>query len=100
VGEKTASRLVARYGDLAGIRAALAQPDAGFPPGTRTKLAAAADYLDVAPEVVRVSREVLLPALDTTLPDAPADPDRLLSLASTWNLAGPTKRLVDAICDR
>jgi 5'-3' exonuclease len=100
VGEKTAARLVARYGDLAGIRAALDQPEAGFPPGTRTKLVAASSYLDVAPEVVRVSREVSLPALDTTLPDAPADPDRLLELASTWNLAGPTKRLVDAICDR
>jgi hypothetical protein len=54
----------------------------------------------VAPEVVRVARDVALPPLDTTLPAAPADPDRLLELASTWNLAGPTKRLVDAICDR
>ncbi len=32
------------------------------------------------------------------LPDTPADPDRLLDLAAKWNLAGPTKRLVDAIC--
>ncbi len=99
VGEKTAARLVDRYGSLAGIRAALDTPDAGFAPGVRTKLAAAADYLDVAPEVVRVARDVALPDLDTALPKAPVDPDRLLELADSWNLAGPTKRLVDAICD-
>ena len=100
VGEKTAARLVDRYGDLAGIRAALDKPDAGFAPGVRTRLVAAAAYLDVAPAVVRVARDVAVPPLDTALPAAPADPDRLLDLASTWNLAGPTKRLVDAICDR
>jgi 5'-3' exonuclease len=99
VGEKTAARLVSRYGDLAGIRAALDQPDAGFAPGVRTKLVAAAGYLDVAPEVVRVARDVALPSFDTTLPATPAQPDRLLELASTWNLAGPAKRLVDALSD-
>ncbi len=99
VGEKTAARLVARYGGLAEIRAALDAPDAGFAPGVRTKLVAAADYLDVAPDVVRVARDVALPVLDTALPKAPVDPDRLLELADSWNLAGSTKRLVDAICD-
>jgi 5'-3' exonuclease len=98
VGEKTAARLVSRYGDLAGIRAALDDPAAGFAPGLRTKLVAAASYLDVAPAVVQVARDVALPELDTKMPTAPADPDRLLGLASTWNLAGATKRVVDAIC--
>jgi 5'-3' exonuclease len=97
VGEKTAARLVSRYGDLAGIRAATRDPQAGFAPGLRTKLVAAGDYLDVAPTVVRVARDIALPELDAKLPAAPVDPDRLLSLADTWNLAGPTKRLVDAI---
>jgi 5'-3' exonuclease len=97
VGEKTAARLVSRYGDLAGIRAATGDPQAGFAPGLRAKLVAAGDYLDVAPTVVRVARDIALPDLDATLPTAPADPERLLSLADTWNLAGPTKRLVDAI---
>ena len=97
VGEKTAARLVARYGSLAAIVAAVGDPTAGFAPGVRGKLAAAADYLAVAPKVVRVARDVPLPAFDPTLPAAPADPERLLSLAETWNLAGPCRRLVDAI---
>lgn len=97
VGEKTAARLIARYGGLAGVLAAMADPAAGFAPGLRAKLAAAADYLAVAPTVVRVARDVPLPTLDTALPAAPADPDRLLELAEQWNLAGSCRRLVDAM---
>jgi 5'-3' exonuclease len=100
VGEKTAARLVERYGDIAGILAALDEPDSGFAPGLRTKLAAARDYLAVAPKVVRVALDVPLPELPTALPSAPADPDRLLELAGTWNLAGSARRLVDALAQR
>jgi len=97
VGEKTAARLISRYGTLDGLLAALDDPKAGFAPGLRGKLVAARDYLAVAPTVVRVARDVPLPAFDTTLPQAPADGDRLLALAEKWNLAGPCRRLVDAI---
>lgn len=96
VGEKTAARLVTRYGSLDAIVAALDDPHAGFAPGLRGKLDAARDYLRVAPEVVRVARDVKLPKFDSALPTAPVDSDRLLELASAWNLAGPVRRLVDA----
>ncbi|WP_368051333.1 5'-3' exonuclease H3TH domain-containing protein [Micromonospora sp. C28SCA-DRY-2] len=100
VGEKTAARLVTRYGDIAGILAALDDPDSGFAPGLRGKLAAARDYLAVAPKVVKVALDVPLPDLPTELPSAPADPDRLLELAQRWNLAGSARRLVDALAGR
>ncbi|WP_091089099.1 5'-3' exonuclease [Micromonospora nigra] len=100
VGEKTAARLVERYGDIAGILAALDDPSAGFAPGLRAKLTAARDYLAVAPKVVRVALDVPLPDLVTELPAAPAEPDRLLELAGRWNLAGSTRRLVDALANR
>ncbi len=88
VGEKTAARLVVRYGGLDGILAALRDPESGFAPGLRGKLAAAADYLAVAPKVVQVARDVALPPLDTTLPSAPREPERLIELAETWGVAG------------
>jgi 5'-3' exonuclease len=97
VGEKTAARLVSRYGSLDGIRAALDDPDAGFAPGLRTKLIAAGDYLAVAPKVVLVARDVPLPELATALPHSPADPDALLKLADRWNIAGACRRIVDAL---
>jgi 5'-3' exonuclease len=97
VGEKTAARLVARYGSLDGVLAAMDDPKAGFAPGLRAKLAAARDYLAVAPTVVRVAIDVRLPELDPTLPASPADPDRVVALAEKWNLAGACRRLVDAM---
>jgi 5'-3' exonuclease len=100
VGEKTAARLVARYRSIPAILAAVDGGATGFAPGLRTKLTGARDYLAAALTVVRVARDVPLPALDPTLPAAPADPDRLLALAETWNLAGPCRRLVDAIAGR
>lgn len=99
VGEKTAARLVARYGTLDAVLSALDDSGAGFAPGLRAKLAAARDYLAVAPEVVRVARDAPLPALSTPLPAAPADGDRLLALAQRWNIAGPCQRLLDALTD-
>jgi 5'-3' exonuclease len=100
VGEKTAARLIERYGDLGGILAALDDPGSGFAPGLRAKLGAARDYLAVAPKVVRVARDVPLPALPTALPPAPAEPDRLLELAERWNLANSCRRLTDALAAR
>jgi 5'-3' exonuclease len=96
VGDKTAARLVARYGSLDGILAALDDPSSGFAPGLRTKLMDAQDYLMVAPTVVRVARDIPLPPIDTTLPSAPRDPDRLIALAEQWGVASAARRLVDA----
>ena len=97
VGEKTAARLIARFGGVEQILAALDDPDAGFAPGVRTKLAAARDYLDKALPVCRVALDVPLPAFDPALPRSPKDPDALLALAERWNLAGSARRLVDAL---
>ncbi|GAA1511579.1 5'-3' exonuclease [Dactylosporangium maewongense] len=97
VGEKTAARLVDRYGDLDGILAALDDPASGFAPGLRTKIAAGREYLTAARDVVAVARTIPLGDVDTKLPSAPADPDALLALAERWGLAGATKRIVDAL---
>jgi 5'-3' exonuclease len=97
VGEKTAARLITRYGGVAEILAALDDPDSGFAPGVRTKLAAATDYLAKALPVCRVALDVKLPDFDPALPRAPRDPDALLALAERWNLAGSARRLVDAL---
>ncbi|MEV4640080.1 5'-3' exonuclease [Actinoplanes sp. NPDC049548] len=97
VGEKTAARLIARYGGVEQIVAALDDPASGFAPGLRTKLAAAKDYLAAALPVCRVALDVPLPDFDPELPRAPKDADALLALAERWNLAGSARRLVDAL---
>jgi 5'-3' exonuclease len=93
VGEKSAAALLASYGDLAGIRAAAADSATALTPALRRNLLAAEDYLDVAPKVVAVARDVDLDRTGTALPHAPADPERLTELAARYNLGSPVERL-------
>lgn len=99
VGEKTAARLIARYGTLDAIVAALQDPAADFAPGLRTKLLDASAYLSVALQVVKVATDVSLPDFDPALPQTPDEPDELIKLAERWNIAGPCRRLVDALVE-
>ncbi|MFI7245122.1 5'-3' exonuclease [Streptomyces qinglanensis] len=99
VGEKTAAKLLAEYGDLAGIRAAAADPVSRLTPAQRTKFREAADYLDVAPTVVRVARDVALPDADLALPRSPHDPELLEQLAERWGLGGSLRRLLEVLAD-
>jgi 5'-3' exonuclease len=92
VGEKTAAALVARYGDLHGIRAAAADPASELKPAVRLALTNAADYLDVAPQVVAVRRDLPL-----TLPAAHPDPQAAAELASSIGLASAARRAMAAL---
>jgi 5'-3' exonuclease len=96
VGEKTAAVLVTKYGSLEGILAALDSGDTGMPAGARTKLAAAADYLAVAPVVVATANDVPVPAYDGVIPAGPADPERLLELSQRWGLDSSLNRVLTA----
>jgi 5'-3' exonuclease len=97
VGEKSAARLIARYGNLDALLAALDDSVAGFAPGLRGKLVEARDYLAKAPDVVRVATGIAIPPLDGALPATPADTERVMALAGHWNIAGPLRRFVDAV---
>ncbi|MFI0942022.1 5'-3' exonuclease H3TH domain-containing protein [Streptomyces sp. NPDC021020] len=97
IGEKTAAQLVTEYGDLAAVRAAAADPFSRLTPARRRNIAAAADYLDVAPRVVAVAKDVPLPPFDAALPAAPAAPQALEALAETWGLGGSLSRLLTAL---
>jgi len=98
VGEKTAAALVTRYGSLAAILAALDAGDTAMPAGARAKLAAARDYLEVAPVVVAVATDVPVPTLrdEARIPAEPADAERLLELSGRWGLEGSLNRVLNA----
>src|SRR5436305_504060 len=55
IGEKTAAKLITQFGSLEGLVEAAAAGDSRVPLKTRLRLAEAADYLAVAPTVVRVA---------------------------------------------
>ena len=98
VGDKTAAALVACFGTVEGILAALdAGTEDGFPAGARAKLEAARDYLAVAPAVTRTVRDLPIPQLDDALPRTPRDPERLVALSDRWGLDSPLDRLLAAL---
>ncbi len=100
VGDKTAATLLQRFHTMAGIRAAAEDPDADLAPGPRRKIREAADYLEVAPAVVAVSRDIDLNRADLALPRTPADPETLVALSTKWGLDSPIARLVETLTDR
>ncbi|HEY0636208.1 MAG TPA: 5'-3' exonuclease [Pseudonocardiaceae bacterium] len=102
VGEKTAATVVSRFGTFAELMAAVDDPtDKRLAAGVRAKLAAARDYLAVAPAVVRVAVDcpVTVSGPDV-LPAAPADPEALAALGERWGIAGAVERLTEALTAR
>jgi 5'-3' exonuclease len=100
VGAKTAAALINEFGDLAGIRAAVARTVVPKPPLTAAalkKMHAAAAYLDAAPVVVAVECAIDLPPVEGTLPRRPADPDALAALAAAHGLESSLRRLGAAL---
>lgn len=98
VGEKTAVALLATYGDLDGIVAAAADPTSGMASPMRAKILAAADYLAVAPTVVKVVRNLELPEFDARIRVSTGDQSSELDrLAADWGLGASMKRAREAL---
>jgi 5'-3' exonuclease len=98
IGDKTAAKLITQFGSLDALLAAARAESRDVPLKTRIRLAEAADYLAVAPTVVRVAVDA---PVEQSGPDAvprtPADPDRVAELAERWNLGSSVKRLLAAL---
>jgi 5'-3' exonuclease len=100
VGEKTAATLLGRFGSIEGLLEAVDDPSADLAPGPRGRLRDAAAYLEVAPTVVRVARDLDLGSPDLRLPPAPVSPDDVVALAERWGLESPATRLTQALTMR
>lgn len=96
VGERTATALVNRFGPVEAILAAARDDADGFLAGSRAKILAAADYLAVAPGVVRVRTDADVPVLDDALPAQVAEPERLLDLADRYGIGSSVNRVLSA----
>jgi len=99
VGEKTAATLLAQYGSLAAILAAVDDPKSSLAKGVRAKLRAATDYIEVAGPVVRVATDapVTFSTATDALPLAAADPARVAELATQLGVGSSIARLQKAL---
>jgi len=99
VGDKTAAALVRTFGSVEAILEAIDKGHGGFPAGARPKVAAARDYLAVAPTVVRVAADAPVPAVDGGLPVSPVDPGALTDLDARYGLGSSLRRAVAALSE-
>lgn len=97
IGEKTAAKLLGTFGSLTAIVAAAKTSAPGLTPRQRGLFEAVADYLAVAPAVVRVHRDAALPEHEPRLPAGPADPDALRDLVRRWGLESSVERVLTAL---
>ncbi|HEY8986983.1 MAG TPA: 5'-3' exonuclease [Streptomyces sp.] len=97
IGEKTAAKLLAEFGDLAGIMAAVDDPKAKLTPSQRKRLDESRPYVAVAPKVVRVANDVPVPEVATALPRGARDPEAVAALGARWGLGGSLGRLLGTL---
>jgi 5'-3' exonuclease len=97
IGEKTAASLLAEFGDLDGIRAAAAQPVIRLSASVKAKIRAAEDYLERAPAVVAVARDLELPEVDARIGVPEGGHEELAGLDRRWGLGESASRVLAAL---
>src|SRR5699024_1546637 len=98
IGDKTAAKLISRFGSLEALLSAAEGGSGEIPTKTRTRLCEAVEYLTAVPGVVRVVRDAPVTlARDDRVPTATPDPERLTELQQRWNLGGSVERLRRAV---
>ena len=96
VGEKTAASLLSTHGDLANIRAS-AETVTGMTATIARKIRDAADYLDVAPTVVRVATDLDLPEPTALRPLPRGVEENAIAFGEQWNLGTAMAHAITAI---
>ncbi|UVS79048.1 5'-3' exonuclease [Actinokineospora sp. UTMC 2448] len=97
IGEKTAARLITKFGSLQALVDAAAAGSSDVPLRVRQAFEHDADYLAKAPLVVKVNEDALITA---SCPDAlpgEVDVDRMRALQERWDLGSSVDRLIDAL---
>jgi len=98
IGEKTAAKLITKYGSLDGLLTAAAASPSDVPLRVRTALSDAASYVAAAPLVVRVALDAdVVQDRDDKVPAEPRDLDRVRALQERWDLGASIDRLLAAL---
>lgn len=101
IGDKTAASLLKEFVDLDGIIEASKDTSSTMSASIRQKLTVASDYLEVAPTVVGVVRDLDLGQMDSRIRPLNADQEKALKkLAEQWNLGGAADRVLKAYAAR
>jgi 5'-3' exonuclease len=97
IGEKGAAVIANNFANVEDALAAALEGHASLPPALAKKIIAGADYLKIAPKLVRVARDAPLPKVDLSLPKAPADLSAIYQFKERYALGASVDRLISAL---
>ena len=97
IGEKGAAVIANNFATVEDALAAAHEAHASLPPALAKKIIAGADYLSIAPKLVRVARDAPLPKVDLSMPKAPADLSKLYQMKDQYGLGASIDRLIAAL---
>ena len=96
-GEKGAAVIANNFATVEDALAAAHAAHDSLPPALAKKIIAGADYLSIAPKLVRVARDAPLPKVDLSMPKAPADLSKLYQIKDQYGLGASIDRLIAAL---
>jgi 5'-3' exonuclease len=97
IGEKGAAVIANNFATAEDALAGAMQAHESLPPALAKKIIAGADYLKIAPKLVRVARDAPLPKVDLTLPKAPKDLSEIYQFKERYALGASVDRLISAL---
>ncbi|CRK56443.1 DNA polymerase I [Alloactinosynnema sp. L-07] len=98
IGEKTAAKLITKFGSLAALVEAAAAGSKEVPLRVQSAFKADAAYLAAAPKVVAVATDAPIQFHgEEKLPASVLDLERVRELQERWDLGAPVDRLIAAI---
>jgi 5'-3' exonuclease len=97
IGEKGAAVIANNFATVEDALAAAHEAHDALTPALAKKIIAGADYLSIAPKLVRVARDAPLPKVDLSMPKAPADLSKLYQIKDQYGLGASIDRLIAAL---
>ncbi len=97
IGEKGAAVIANNFATVEAALSAAHNADLALPAALAKKIIAGADYLKIAPTLVRVARDVALPKVDFRMPSAPKDLSAIYQFKERYALGASVDRLISAL---
>jgi 5'-3' exonuclease len=97
IGEKGAAVIANLFATVDEALEAAHASHHALPPALAKKIIAGADYLKIAPKLVRVARDAPLPKVDLSIPKAPQDLSAIYQFKERYALGASVDRLISAL---
>jgi len=97
IGEKGAAVIANHFADVDQALQGARDAHPALPAALAKKIIAGADYLKIAPTLVHCAKDISLPTLDISMPQAPKDLSKIYEIKERYGLGASVDRLIAAL---